>query len=244
MSILIVGGSTGIGRSIAEYFGSLGADVYISYHSNDESAQECIAAVEAAGGWARAVRADAGTTEGARELASWMSQRVERVDQVVYCAVKALAGPLLEIDPDELRECLEVNPLGMINVLREMLPMLGAGSTVFYISSQGALSVIPNYGPLGIGKALGEHIVRYLALELAEHGVRIMTVSPGTIDTLALRQVFPDSYEQHLEASAARNLTGRALLGSDVGKVIGLLSQPGFDMTIGERIKVDGGANR
>jgi NAD(P)-dependent dehydrogenase (short-subunit alcohol dehydrogenase family) len=244
VSILIVGGSTGIGRSIAEHFGSLGADVYINYHSNDESAQECIAAVEAAGGRAQALKADAGTTEGARELASWMAQRVERVDQVVYCAVKALAGPLLKIDPDELRECLEVNPLGMINVLREMLPMLGTGSTVFYVSSQGALSVLPNYGPLGIGKALGEHIVRYLAPELAEHGVRILTISPGAIDTTALRQVFPDTYEKHLEAAAARNLAGRALLGSDVGKVIELLSQPGFDMTFAERIKVDGGVNR
>jgi enoyl-[acyl-carrier-protein] reductase (NADH) len=132
----------------------------------------------------------------------------------------------------------------MINVLREMLPMLGAGSTVFYVSSQGALSVIPNYGPLGIGKALGEHIVRYLAPELAEHGVRILTISPGTIDTPALRQVFPDTYEKHLEASAARNLAGRVLLGADVSKVVELLSQSGFDMVFAERIKIDGGANR
>ena len=244
MSILVVGGSSGIGRSIAEYFGSTGVEVFISYRSNDEAARECVANIEAAGGRAQAMKSDVGSPTGARELASWMTERSTHVDQVVYCAVKALSGPLLEIDPVELRECLDVNPLGMINVVREMLPLLGKGSTVFYISSQGALSVVPNYGPLGVGKALGEHIVRYLAPELAQHGIRILTVSPGAIDTPAFRSVFPESYDKHLAAASSRNLAGRPLLGSDVAKAIELLSQPGFEMTFAERIRVDGGTHR
>jgi enoyl-[acyl-carrier-protein] reductase (NADH) len=129
----------------------------------------------------------------------------------------------------------------MIWLTRELLPLLGHGSTLFYLSSQGALVVLPDYGPLGIAKALGEHVVRYLAVELAPRGVRALTISAGTIDTPALRAVFPDSYERRLRSAADRNLAGRPLAGADVAKAIELLCRPEFAMTTGERIRVDGG---
>lgn len=241
MTILIAGGSTGIGRAIAEHFGARGDEVLINYRANDEAANDCVATIEAAGGRAAAFKSDLGTAEGIANLAAWVRSRTSRLDQLVYGSVMALSGPLLEVEEEELRECLEVNPLAMIWLVREVLPILGHGSTLFYISSQGAQVVLPDYGPLGIGKALGEHILRYLAVELAPHGVRALTISAGTIDTPALRSVFPDSYERRLRASADRNLAGRALEGTDVAKAVELLSRPEMAMTTGERIRVDGG---
>ena len=241
MSILITGGSSGIGRAIAEYFGSIGAEVFINYHFDDQAANDCVSSIESFGGHAYAFKADVSTIGGAQALADWLGERTDRLDQVVHCAVRVATGPLLEVDPTLLHECIEVNPLGLINVVRSLLPYLGEGSTVFYISSEGALSVIPNYGPLGISKALGEHIVRYLARELAQYGVRILTVAPGAIDTAAFRTVFSDRSEQYLNDAASRNLARRPLLGSDVAKAVALLSGPDFEMTIGDRIRIDGG---
>ena len=241
MTILIAGGSTGIGRAIAEHFGARGDEVLINYHANDEAANECVATIIAAGGRAAACKADLATADGVAALGAWAKDHTSHIDQLVYGSVMALSGPLLEVDEALLRQCLEVNPLAMIWVTRAVLPLMGKGSTLFYISSQGAQAVLPDYGPLGIGKALGEHILRYLALELAPFGVRALTISAGTIDTPALRTIFPDSYERRVRASAERNLAGRALEGKDVALAIELLSRPEMAMTTGERIRVDGG---
>jgi enoyl-[acyl-carrier protein] reductase III len=243
MTILIAGGSTGIGRAVAEHFGARGEEVLINYHANDFAAEECVTAITANGGRAFACKADLGTLTGIKELASWVKARTERLDQLVYGSVKVVSGPLLSVDPDGLRECLDVNPLGMIWLIQELLPVLGEGSTLFYISSQGAHAVLPDYGPLGISKALGEHIVRYLAVELAPRNVRVLTISPGAIDTPAHRAVFPDTYERRLRSAAERNLAGRPLQGSDVACAIDLLSRQEFIMTTGESIRIDGGVN-
>lgn len=241
MTILIAGGSTGIGRAIAEHFGARGEEVLINYHANEQAANDCVASITEAGGKAAACRADLATSEGVSTLSSWVKDRTQRIDQLVYCSVMALSGPLLQVDEAKLRECLEVNPLAMIWLTRELLPLLGQGSSLFYLSSQGAQVVLPDYGPLGVSKALGEHILRYLAYELAPYGVRAMIISAGTIDTPALRSVFPDSWERRVQASASRNLAGRPLEGMDVALAIDVLSRPEMAMTTGERIRVDGG---
>ena len=109
------------------------------------------------------------------------------------------------------------------------------------ISSRGGRIVVPEYGPLGIPKALADHIVRYLAVELAPRGIRANMVAPGALDTPAYRAMFPDTYEERLAASAAGNPSGRGLEFEDVGGVIERLSGPEFAMVQGQYIAVDGG---
>jgi enoyl-[acyl-carrier protein] reductase III len=243
MNILITGGSKGIGRAIAEHFGTRGNLVFINYASDDIAAADCVASIESHGGRANALKSDVGTETGALQLADMVSDLTNKLDVVVHCAVSVVTGPLMEVEPNELKRCLEVNPLALVSVTRALLPKLGPGSTVIYVSSQGALSVIPNYGPLGISKALGEHIVRYLAPELAQVGIRILTVASGAIDTEAYRAVFPSNYLDRLNSATSRNLAGRALSGEDVAKAIDLLCRSEFAMTIGDRVRVDGGTN-
>lgn len=243
MAICVTGGSSGIGRSIAERFARSGTDVFINYHSNDEAAAEALEAVEAAGGRGHLVKADVGTPEGVRELFGAVAARVDRLDQLVHCAAKALTGPLLEAEPEELDEAIAVNGLALVNLTREALPLLGKGSTVFYVSSRGARYVIPNYGSLGTAKALGEHIVRYLAKELAPRGVRAITVSPGAIDTAAFRAMFPDTWEERLAAANAANPIGRGVTGEDCAALVELLANPELEMVTGQTVVADGGSS-
>jgi NAD(P)-dependent dehydrogenase (short-subunit alcohol dehydrogenase family) len=243
VAICITGGSSGLGRAIAERFARSGTDVFINYHANDVAAAEAAAAVESAGGSAHLVKADVGTPEGAREVIGAVAARVDHLDQLVHCAAKALNGPLLEADPEELEEAVAVNGLALVNLTREALPLLGEGSTVFYVSSRGARQVIPNYGALGTAKALGEHIVRYLAREMAPRGVRVLTVSPGAVDTAAFRAMFPDTWEERLEAAAAANPMGRGVSGEDCAALVELLCHPELTMVQGQTITADGGSS-
>lgn len=240
-AICITGGSSGLGRAIAERFASRGADVFINYHANDEAAEQALQAVEAAGGAGHLIKADVGTAEGVRILMSFVASRVDHLDQLVHCAAKAVAGRLVEVDPDDLQEAIVVNGLALVGLTRQALPLLREGSTIFYVSSRGARNVIPAYGALGTAKALGEHVVRYLAKELAPRGIRVLTVAPGSVDTAAYRAMFPGSWEERLAAAAESNPMGRGVSGEDCAALVELLADSQLQMTTGQTITADGG---
>jgi enoyl-[acyl-carrier protein] reductase III len=241
MALLVTGGSTGIGRGIAVHMAKGGNDVFVNYARNDKGAAETAALIETRGGHAHLIKADVGTREGTRELGAKVAEQTGRLDQIVHCAATAVRGPLLEVDPDDIAYAIQVNALSLIDIVRETLSLLGRGSCVFMISSRGGRIVVPEYGPLGIPKALADHVVRYLAVELAPRGIRANIVAPGALDTPAFRAMFPETYEERLAASTATNPSGRGLEFEDVAGVIERLSGPEFAMVQGQYIAVDGG---
>jgi enoyl-[acyl-carrier protein] reductase III len=243
VAICVTGGSSGLGRAIAERFARTGTDVFINYHADDAAAAEAEAAVKAAGGIPHLIKADVGTADGCAEVIAAVGEKVDRLDQLVHGAAKAQTGSLLEMSSADLRESIAVNGIALVDLVREALPLMGEGSTVFYLSSRGARFVIPNYGSLGTAKALGEHIVRYLAREVAPHGVRVLTVSPGAVDTAAFRSMFPDTYEERLEAAAKANPMGRGCSVEDCAALVEMLSNPELEMVQGQTITADGGAS-
>jgi enoyl-[acyl-carrier protein] reductase III len=243
VAICITGGSSGLGRGIAERFARSGTDVFINYHANDAAAEEAAAAVEAAGGRPHLVKADVVTAAGCADVVAAVREKVDRLDQLVHGAAKAQTGSLLEMGSADFRESIAVNGIALVDLVREALPIMGRGSTVFYLTSRGARFVIPNYGSLGTAKALGEHIVRYLARECAPHGVRVMSVSPGAVDTAAFRSMFPDTWEERLAAAAAANPMGRGVTVEDCAALVEMLADPELEMVQGQTITVDGGAS-
>jgi enoyl-[acyl-carrier protein] reductase III len=243
VAICITGGSSGLGRAIAERFAPGGTEVFINYHANDAAAAEAEVAVRAAGGVPHLIKADVGTAAGCAELIAAVGEKVDRLDQLVHAAARAQTGSLLEMSSADLRESVAVNGIALVDLVREALPLMGRGSTVFYLSSRGARYVIPNYGSLGTAKALGEHVVRYLAREVAPHGVRVMTVAPGAVDTAAFRSMFPETYEERLEASAKANPMGRGVSVEDCAALVEVLANPALEMVQGQTITADGGAS-
>lgn len=243
MAICITGGSSGLGRGIAERFARTGADVFVNYHADDAAAEEAAAAVDAAGGRSHLVKADVGTAAGCAELIAAVRREVDRLDQLVHAAAMARSGALLDLEPEVLGEAVAVNGVALVHLVREALPVMGEGSTVFYLSSRGARFVIPDYGSLGIAKALGEHAVRYLARECAPHGVRVLTVAPGSVDTAAYRAMFPETWEERLAASAAANPMGRGVTVEDCAALVEKLADPELTMVQGQTITADGGAS-
>jgi enoyl-[acyl-carrier protein] reductase III len=240
MAILVTGGSSGLGRGIAERFARDGNDVFVNYHANDEAAAEAEAAIAELGGTPHLIKADIGTVKGVRQTIDAVREHTDHLDQLVHCAAKAVNGPLLELDPEELRESIIVNGLALVDLIREAGDLLGAGSNVFYLSSRGGRFVIPEYGALGTAKALGEHVVRYLAKELGPKGIRVITIAPGAVDTAALRAMFPDSYQDRLAAAAKANPLGRGVEVEDAAALIEALCHKDLEMVNGQTITVDG----
>ncbi|HEY9564949.1 MAG TPA: SDR family oxidoreductase [Nocardioides sp.] len=241
MTVLVTGGSSGIGRAIAEHWARSGHDVIVNYHSNDEAADEVREVIEGTGQRAILVKADVGTQEGVDIVVAATQAETDSLSLYVHCAALAVTGGALDIDPARLSQAIAVNATSMIPLTQGLLPVLRPGSNVIYVSSRGAQSVVRSYVALGPSKSLGEALIRYLAVELAPLGVRANTVSAGPLDTPAFRTMFKDRAERRLDAAAAANPSGRGLEFADVVAAVELLTSPGAAMVQGQTLMVDGG---
>lgn len=117
--------------------------------------------------------------------------------------------------------------------------MLGRGSRVFAMTSEGAILAVPTYGAVSAAKAALEAHVRQLALELAHAGVTVNAIRAGVTDTPALRRI--PGWEQLAEAAMERNPGGRMTRPEDVADALVALATPLTHWMTGNVIGVDGG---
>ena len=241
MSILITGGTKGIGRAIALRFAEPDADVFLNYHGDDDAAREARSLVEGKGARCHVIKQDVGTPEGARAVLARVAEKVERLDQLVHCAVRALPQPALHCDPEEFTAAVNLNGTALLYLVQAADPLLVRGSTVFFLTSRGGRTVVPNYAAVGVAKALAESLVRYLASELAPRGVRINSVAPGVVNTDAVRTLFGDGAEELVRHAAETNPSGRGVRDEDYTSLIRFLASPEAEFVQGQTIFVNGG---
>jgi enoyl-[acyl-carrier protein] reductase III len=114
------------------------------------------------------------------------------------------------------------------------------GGHMVALSSQGASRVLPGYMVVGASKAALETVARYLAVELGPRGIRVNVVSPGIVDTDALRH-FP-AREQLLGEGTAKTPLGRLASPQDVAEMVSFLTSERATMVTGQTLVIDGGA--
>jgi len=117
--------------------------------------------------------------------------------------------------------------------------LLGEGSRIFAMTSEGAHRAVPTYGPVSAAKAALESHVRQLALELIDHGVTVNAIRAGVTDTPALRRI--PGHEELRRVAEERNPGGRLTRPEDVADAIVALASPRLYWMTGNTIGVDGG---
>jgi NAD(P)-dependent dehydrogenase (short-subunit alcohol dehydrogenase family) len=117
--------------------------------------------------------------------------------------------------------------------------LLGKGSRIFAMSSEGAILAVPTYGAVSAAKAALEAHVRQLALELAHAGITVNAVRAGVTDTPALRRI--PGWEQLVQAAQTRNPQARLGRPEDVADALVALASPLTHWMTGNVIGVDGG---
>lgn len=226
VTILIVGGTKGIGLAVATAFAPDAGDVILVYHSDEGAAQVAAEAVAEAGGQPHLVKADAGTPEGCAAMISAAGAITDRLDQVVHCAVDAYASTALAADPIRFARAITTNGTSLLFLVQAALPLLSRGSTVFYLTSRGGRIVVPNYAAVGVSKALAESLMRYLAVELAPKGVRINAIAPAIVETDAVRALFGAKAAGLVRDSARHNPSGRGVVDADYTGLMRWLASP------------------
>ncbi|WP_416908618.1 MAG: SDR family oxidoreductase [Polymorphobacter sp.] len=242
MAILVTGGTKGIGLAIARRFAKPGTQVFLNYRADKAAAEAAAAEIEALGAHCHLIQGDVGTPAGASAVLATVATKTDRLDQLVHCAVKVIPAPLLTIDPAALTDAINLNGTALVYLVQAAKPLFQPGSTVFFLSSRGSRTALPNYAAVGAAKSLAESLIRYLALELAPLGVRANCVAPSAVDTEALRQVYGERTDEIMRQSAAANPSGRNVVDDDYCSLIEYLASPSAAMIQGQVIFVTGGS--
>jgi enoyl-[acyl-carrier protein] reductase III len=234
-SVLVTGGSRGIGKAIALRFAELGAArVAIGYLRNDRAAEEVAEELRAAGAEPLLVRGNVASERVLDEAAA-----LSPFDAVIHNAATGVIRPALETEDKHWDWTLSANARALLSLARRLAPEMRAGSSFVGISSLGSVRVLENYVLVGVSKAALEAIVRYLAVELAPRGIRANAVSAGVVETGALDH-FPNR-ERMISESLERTPAGRLVEPRDVADAVCFLCSDAAEMVRGQTLVVDGG---
>lgn len=146
-----------------------------------------------------------------------------------------------EVNQKQLEMTADVMAHSMVYWVRDLFHagLIGEGSRLFAMTSEGATKVVPTYGPVSAAKAALESHCRQLALELIPYGITVNAIRAGVTDTPALRRI--PGHQGLIDAATARNPAGRMTVPEDVADAIVALASPKLRWMTGNVIGVDGG---
>jgi enoyl-[acyl-carrier protein] reductase III len=234
-SVLVTGGSRGIGREIALRFADAGAKrVAIGYLRNDSAAELAADELRERGAEPVLVRGNVSSEKVAEQVAG-----LGPLNALVHNAATGVIRPALETEDKHWDWTLAANARALLSLARATAPSMPRGSAIVALSSLGSFRVLENYVLVGTSKAALESVVRYLGVELAPRGIRVNAVSGGVVETDAL-QYFPNK-EEMLAAARERTPAGRMVEPSDIADAVLFLCSPQAEMIVGQTLIVDGG---
>src|SRR5271156_2401047 len=239
--VLITGALTGIGQATALAFAKDGARVVIAGR-RDEAGQNLLAELRKLDAEAEYVNADVRHENDIRNLVDKTVARFGRLDVAVNAAgTEGKPGPVTEQTAESYAATFDTNVLGtllsMKHELRVMLPK-GSGSIVNVSSAYGSVGA-PGASVYVASKHAVEGMTKSAALEVAEKGVRVNVVAPGTTDTGMLTRF--TNTDENKAALVSTVPVKRLATPEEIGHVIVFVASANASYMTGASIPVDGG---
>lgn len=247
-TLLISGGTRGIGKAIVYAFAAQGVNVAFTYNSNAEIAQEIVNDVEKTHGVkCRGYPLNILEPDEYKAVYTQFDEDFDRLDFFISNAIisgRAVVGgfgPFMRLKPKGLNNIYTATVDAFVVGAQEAAKRMEktGGGSIISMSSTGNLVYTPNYAGHGTNKAAVEAMVRYAAAELGEKGIRVNAVSGGPIDTDALK-AFPN-YEEVKGEVIKRSPLSRMGEADDLTGACLFLCGNGSSWLTGQTIVVDGG---
>ena len=238
-TVLITGGTTGIGLATAQLLSGEGARVIVTGRTPETLA----AAKRALPGHAVVLKSDAGSLSDAQALGNEVKKLTERLDGVFINAGVGQFGPIELMTPKHYEEMFNINVRGPFFQLQSLLPLLGNPSAVVLNASIAGSIGFPTTSLYSATKAAVVSFGKTLAVELAPRGIRINTISPGPIDTPIIKKLGlgDEAQKGFEETTAAKSLLKRFGKPEEVAKFVRFLLSDDSSYMIGAEVVVDGG---
>ena len=237
-TVIVTGGTRGIGLSLAEGFVLAGARVVVASRKHD-ACEQAAQHLRGLGGEVIGVATHLGDIGALEALVGRTIDEFGGIDVVVNNAANALAQPVGQMTPDALTKSYEVNLRGPVFLVQAALPYLKASAhaSVVNMISVGAFNFAPGTAIYSSNKAALMSFTRSMAAEYASDGIRVNAIAPGPVDTDMMR----NNPKEAIDRMAASNLMKRLAQPDEmVGAALLLASDAGSYMT-GTVIIADGG---
>ncbi|MGQ4434720.1 SDR family oxidoreductase [Streptomyces sp. SAS_260] len=241
-TVVITGGTSGIGLATAERFSREGAHVYITGRRKDALDQ----AVARIGGNVTAVQADSSDLADLDRLYAAIADAGHRIDVLFANAGGGTFARLEEITEEHFEATFGTNVKGTVFTVQKALPLLVDGASVILTGSTAATVGTEAFGVYGASKAAIRSFARTWANELRGRGIRVNTITPGPITTPGLNGLAPDEEQaaQLRDSLAAGVPLGRMGQPEEVASLALFLATGESSFITGTEIYVDGGANQ
>jgi 2-deoxy-D-gluconate 3-dehydrogenase len=238
-SAIVTGGGRGIGFGIATRLLEAGANVLVADRSN--TGDGAVDSLSAARGKVIWTNADVTDAAAGTDLVQLCVDEFGSVDVLVNNAGIYPLAPFVDVTAQLYDDIMAVNLRAVFFVSQAVAQRMiaqGTGGTIVNMASQdGFRPTLPGLAPYGASKAGVLELTRNMALELAPHGIRVVSVAPGVIMTEGTRA----GLEQGANALNARIPLGRVGTPDDIATVVTFLASPAAGYVTGENILVDGG---
>jgi enoyl-[acyl-carrier protein] reductase III len=240
---LVTGSGRGIGKEIALHFAKGGADVVLNFFRNRKPAEETAAEIHELGRKAVVVKANIGEISGIEKLFSETADAFGGLDILICNAASGYNRKVLEQKPKGWEWTMNINARSLLFSAQQAVPLMKTrgGGYIVSISSPGSFRVMPNYVVVGASKAALETLTKYLAVELSDHNIVVNAISPGIVETDALKHFQVLRQKEVIPAVISDTPAGRVVTPADVAGVVGFLCSPEAEMIRGQTIIVDGG---
>lgn len=237
-TVIVTGGTRGIGLALAEGFVLAGARVVVASRKPDA----CAAAAEhlrGLGGQAIGVPTHMGDVDDLGALVEAAVAEFGGIDVVVNNAANALAQPIGQMTPEAWQKSYAVNLQGPVFLVQHALPHLqrSEAAAVLNMVSVGAFMFAPALSIYASGKAALMSMTRSMAAELVSAGIRVNAIAPGPVDTDMMRNNPQEAIDAMTNGTLLRRLASPDEM---VGAALLLCSAAGSYIT-GQVVIVDGG---
>ncbi|WP_430331799.1 SDR family NAD(P)-dependent oxidoreductase [Rhodococcus sp. ACT016] len=238
---VITGASRGIGAASALVLAEQGFRVVVNYRSSAEQADEVVQAATVAGGEAVAIRADVTASDDVAAMVQETEGRWGRVDVLVHNALIPFdVTSFADLSWEQLGGKLDRELRAAFLVTKAVVPgMLSRGyGRLVYLSTGLSRRPRPGMITLGTAKAALDQFVRFVALEMAPHGITANLVAPATVAETEANELL---MAREVDQLGATNPMGRLVRPNEVAKTVAFLASEDSGFTTGHYLPVNGG---
>lgn len=238
-SVIVTGGSRGIGRSVALAFAAEGADLVVNYAGNHDAANETARQIHELGSRCVLVQGSVAEPEVAERLVDSCLEHFGRIDVLVNNAGVSHDGYMMMLSDRLWQSTLGVNLHGTFYCCRAAIEKMreqGWGN-VINMSSTAGLKGRPGQVAYAATKGAVISLTKTLADELGPRGIRVNTVAPGFIET----DMVSDLLDRMRDAILDRTPVQRIGTGEDVAAAVLYLASPESSYVTGHVLQVNGG---
>ena len=235
---LVTGASRGIGAAVARRLAADGHAVAVNYAGNEAAANATVAAIEAAGGRALAVRADVASAADVTAMFDTIEAALGPVDVLVNNAGILPYVTIAETSDEVFARTMAVNVTGTFNTMRAAATRLLDGGRIINFSTSVLHMAPPTYGVYVATKGAVEALTRVFAKELRGRRITCNAVAPGPVATELFLNGKSDDLVEQIAQQAPLGRLGQP---DDIAGVVSFLAGPDGGWVNGQVLRANGG---